>query len=245
MVSPKKMQIKARKVVCALDTPDIQFAIDMVRKLEPYVGAFKVGHALTLNHGLDVVCRLQDVGAERIFLDLKFHDIPNAVALAVAEASKRGVWMMTVHIAGGPAMLAAARVEASPIALEERSLLIGCSVLTSLDEKFLREDMSVSRSLEDQVVYLSKLGVDYGLDGVVCSPHEIRAIRERIGHQPIIVTPGIRLPNADVQDQQRVGEPLRAIEDGANYIVIGRALTSVDDPRGSLEKMGLLDPAFV
>ena len=124
-----------RQVICALDTPHLDEAITTVSKLKSYVGAFKIGHALTLSHGLDVLEYLRDAGAGRIFLDLKFHDIPNSVALAVAEASKRGVWMMTLHISGGPAMMTAAVEEARSAGEDKRPLLVGVSVLTSLDER--------------------------------------------------------------------------------------------------------------
>src|SRR5476649_2509411 len=124
-----KMERINKKVICALDTPDLDEAIRITTRLAPHVGAFKVGHALTLPHGLDVVDRLKDAGANRIFLDLKFHDIPNSVALAVSEAAKRGVWMMTLHISVGPAMMTAAVEEARSTGEDMRPLLVGVSVL--------------------------------------------------------------------------------------------------------------------
>lgn len=226
-----------RKVICALDTHDVDEAIRVVKRLSPYVGAFKVGHGLTLPYGLDVLDRLRDAGANRIFLDLKFHDIPNSVALAVGEAARRGVWMMTLHLSGGPAMLAASVAEARAWSEGTGPLLVGVSVLTSLDQHTLTDHLGVSRSIEDHMVYLSQMGMDNELDGVVCSAHEIRAIRQAIGHG-VIVTPGIRLPNGDAHDQKRTGEALQALADGADYLVIGRALTSSDDPEGTLEKLG-------
>lgn len=228
-----------RQVICALDTPDLDKALSTVRQLRDHIGAFKIGHSLTLNFGLDVIDRLQDAGAQRIFLDLKFHDIPNTVALAVAEAAKRRVWMMTLHISGGPAMMSAAAEQARAYGEEQRPLLIGVSVLTSIDQHMLTNDMGVNRDLEDHMVKLSSLAMQQELDGVVCSAHEIKAIRQAIGQHGCIVTPGIRLSTGDTHDQRRVGDARTAIADGADYLVIGRALTSSPDIHKTLEGLGL------
>ncbi len=227
-----------RKIICALDTGDLGEARETVRRLAPYSAAFKVGHALTLQNGLDVVDRLRDEGAERVFLDLKFHDIPNSVGRAVREATKRGVWMMTLHISGGPAMVTAASEEAKANGPDKAPLLVGVSVLTSLDQHVLTDHLGIGRTIEEHMVYLSKLGVDCGLDGVVCSVHEIAAIREAIGHK-VIVTPGIRPAHGDRHDQQRVGDARSALEAGADYLVIGRALTDAADPVQALADLGL------
>jgi orotidine-5'-phosphate decarboxylase len=228
-----------RHVICALDTPDLDEAISIVRRLKEHVGAFKIGHALTLPNGLEVVDRLRDAGASRIFLDLKFHDIPNSVALAVREAAKRGVWMVTLHITGGPAMLNAAAEQAKAFDEEERPLLVGVSVLTSLDQQILTHDLGVSRDLEDHMVQLSSLAMQNDLDGVVCSAHEIRAIRTAIGPSGVIVTPGIRLAQGDTHDQKRVGDAHQALADGADYLVIGRALTSSPDIEHTMSLLGI------
>jgi orotidine-5'-phosphate decarboxylase len=227
-----------RKLICALDTGDLTEAKETVRRLGPYASAFKIGHALTLQGGLDVVDALRDEGAARIFLDLKFHDIPNTVGRAVREAAKRGVWMMTLHISGGPAMVTAAVEEARYNGPERAPLLVGVSVLTSLDQHVLTEHLGVSREIEEHMVYLSRLGVDCGLDGVVCSVHEIAAIRAAIGHK-VIVTPGIRPTHGERHDQQRVGDARTALDAGADYLVIGRALTGATDPVAALRDLGL------
>jgi orotidine-5'-phosphate decarboxylase len=227
-----------RKLICALDTGDLTEARETVRKLAPFVGAFKIGHALTLNYGLDVVERLKELGAERVFLDLKFHDIPNTVGRAVREAAKHGVWMMTLHISGGPAMVTAAVEEAKFHGADKAPLLVGVSVLTSLDQHVLSDHLGVTRTVEQHVVYLSKLAVDLGLDGVVCSVHEVAAVREAIGHK-VIVTPGIRPSHGERHDQQRVGDARSAFDAGSDYLVIGRALTSTDDPLKALKDLGL------
>ncbi len=230
-----------RQVICALDTGDLQEALRITKRMSKYVSSFKIGHALTLPHGLEVVDRLKEAGAERIFLDLKFHDIPNSVALAVREATRHGVWMMTLHITGGPAMIQAAVEEAKECSIEKRPLLIGVSVLTSLDQHTLREHLGVERDLEEHMIHLSRLGMDYELDGVVCSPHEVKAIRRAIGHG-VIVTPGIRLPGAAIHDQVRTGDAATTLQDGANYLVIGRALIGSEDPDATLQSFGFSKP---
>jgi orotidine-5'-phosphate decarboxylase len=233
------MDIHNRKIICALDTPDLEEALRITRRLSPHVGAFKIGHALTLPNGLSVIERLREAGASRVFLDLKFHDIPNSVALAVCEAARHGAWMITLHIAGGPAMLEAAVEEAAACDVGTRPLLIGVSVLTSLDQHILTTHLGVQRNLEDHMVKLSELAMSADLDGVVCSAQEITAIRAAIGHRGVIVTPGIRLPGGESHDQKRVGDARKAIEDGADYLVIGRALYTSPDPEGALAQLGV------
>lgn len=229
-----------RHVICALDTADLNEAISTVKRLSSHVSAFKVGHALTLPNGLDVLDRLRDAGASRIFLDLKFHDIPNSVALAVREAARRGVWMMTVHISGGPAMMNAAIEQARSFGEDNRPLLVGVSVLTSLEENILKE-LGIVRSVTDQMVHLSKLAINNELDGVVCSPLEVKVLREALGHQAVLVTPGIRLANTETQDQKRTGDANQALTDGADYLVIGRALSAAPDIEAALQHFGLYD----
>lgn len=234
---------KHRKVICALDTSDLDLAIAAVKRLAPYVGGFKVGHGLALPHGLGVLDTLRDAGANRIFLDLKFHDIPNSVALAVREAVKHGVWMITLHTVGGPAMMTAAVEEANVADERERPLLLGVSVLTSVDQHMLSDHIGCSRSVEEQLVYLSKLAVDCGIDGVVCSPEEVKAVRDTIHREGVIVTPGIRRADQNQHDQVRVGTALGALQDGADYLVIGRNLMNASDPVAELAAFGLIDAA--
>ena len=223
-----------RRIICALDTGNLEEAVGLTKRLSPLVGAFKIGHALTLPHGLEVIERLYDAGAQRIFLDLKFHDIPNSVALAVREAARHKVWMLTLHIAGGSAMMTAASEEARFYDDVERPLLVGVSVLTSLDQQVLSDQLGVQRSIPDHMCQLSALALNCGLDGVVSSPEEVAIIRQSLGHDGIIVTPGIRFSAGETHDQLRVGTPEQAIADGANYLVIGRALTSHPEPESVL-----------
>ena len=206
-----------------LDTSDLNEAVRTIRLLKDHVRGFKVGHALTLTHGLPVLARLRDAGADRVFLDLKFHDIPNAVGLAVREAARYGAWMVTVHTAGGPAMMAAAAASARAFSEEERPCVLGVSVLTSLDQHTLTDHLGVDRTIEEHMVYLSHLAVDCDLDGVVCSAHEVRAVRLAVGPRGVVVTPGIRLAAGEVHDQKRVGDARAALGDGADYLVVGRA----------------------
>ncbi len=229
-----------RHVICALDTSDLSHAISVTKRLSKHVGAFKVGHALTLSHGLDVLDRLHDAGAQRIFLDLKFHDIPNSVALAVREAARRKVWMMTIHISGGMAMMAAAMEEAKAAGEDKRPLIVGVSVLTSLDQHALTDHLGIQRTIEEHMVFLSELAVKSELDGVVCSPHEVAPIREAIGKHGIIVTPGIRMPGGATHDQARTADANAALDAGSDYLVIGRALSDTTDPELTLHQFGLL-----
>lgn len=228
---------RAKKLICALDTSSPEQASKLVKKLAPYVGAFKIGHALTLNSGLDVISHLQDSGADRIFLDLKFHDIPNSVAIAVREAARRSVWMTTVHLSGGSAMLAAAVEEAH--AGEEPVLLMGVSVLTSIDEKTLRGEIGVEHSVPDQMIRLTKLADACDLDGVISSPNEIKILRGVLGPSKIIASPGIRAPGGAAHDQKRIGTAAQALADGADYLVVGRAITQADDPEEAIAGLGM------
>ena len=210
------------QIICALDTSDLAVATKTVQKLAPNIKHFKIGHSLTLAHSLSVIAILRDAGAEKIFLDLKFHDIPNTVAGAVKEAAKYGVWMTTLHTAGGPDMMKAAAD------VPDRPLLMGVSVLTSLDEVSLAQ-IGVSRTIEDQMCRMSSMAIKCGIDGLISSPLEISLLRSEIGAKPLIVAPGIRLPGGESHDQKRFATPQQAIADGASYLVIGRALSEAED----------------
>jgi orotidine-5'-phosphate decarboxylase len=167
----------------------------------------------------------------KIFLDLKLHDIPNTVAGAVAAASALGVQMLTVHLSGGRAMLEAAVASRTP----DLSLL-GVTVLTSTEETTLRETGIVS-SIDEQVQRLAELGVAVGIDGVIASPHEIKTLRARFGHKLKIVSPGIRPAWAQPGDQKRFTTPKEALQNGADYIVIGRPITAHPDPREAVQRI--------
>lgn len=228
-----------QRVIVALDTPNLIAAKETVTRLAKHAFAFKLGHALVLPYGLGALDDLRAAGAQRLFLDMKFHDIPSSVALGVYEATNRGVWMMTMHASGGKAMMAAAVEAAADANPEIPPILLGVTVLTSLDEAALREEVGISRPLADHAIFLAKNAIDAGMDGVVCSAHEVAAIRAQLGPDPIIVAPGIRAAGAARLDQRRTARPADALAAGANYIVVGRAVTAAEDPEKALAEFDL------
>jgi len=226
-------------LIAAIDSPEISEAVETVRRLRDHVFAFKIGHALVLPNGLGIIDTLRNAGAHRIFLDMKFHDIPNSVALGVYEAARHGVWMMTVHASGGTAMMAAAVEAVRDANPEIPPCLVAVTVLTSVDEKTLNEQIGVHRSVQEQVLHLAKQAVAADLDGVVCSGGDVETLRRELGHEPILVTPGIRAVGGSVDDQRRVSTGGDALRMGANYLVVGRALTGAEDPEKALAALGL------
>ena len=225
------------RVLVALDVATARDALALADLLRGLVGGFKIGSQLFTSTGPGIVRTLVDRG-DQVFLDLKFHDIPNTVAGAVTAATELGVWMVNVHAAGGPAMLAAARDAADRTAAARgvrRPLVIAVTVLTSLDAEMLRAT-GVASSPQDQVVRLAKMARDQGLDGVVASPHEVSGIRQGCGTDFIIVTPGIRTAGASAtDDQRRTATPTGALAAGSSYLVIGRPITAASDPRAAAE----------
>jgi orotidine-5'-phosphate decarboxylase len=220
------------QLIVALDVDSRARALELAGALRGVVSAFKIGSQLFTAEGPSIVRALVSKG-DRVFLDLKFHDIPNTVAGAVAAATRLGVWMVNVHAAGGPAMLRAAREAADKAAADtraERPLVIAVTVLTSLSGDDLART-GVERSPLEQVERLARLTQDSGLDGVVASPLEIGAVRKACGDRFVIVTPGIRPPGAVKDDQTRTLSPREAIEAGASYLVVGRPITAAEDPR--------------
>jgi len=223
------------RIIVALDFPDMMSAFGLAARLDPAVCAVKVGKELFTVAEAGLVRELVRRGF-RVFLDLKFHDIPNTVAQACAAATRLGVWMIDVHAAGGSAMMAAARESvASTAAAErrERPLLIAITVLTSLDATDL-EAIGVAGGAQAQVLRLARLAQASGLDGVVCSAHEAAMLRAQCGRDFKLITPGIRPAGGDAHDQVRVMTPEAAIAAGADYLVIGRAITSAVDPLAAL-----------
>ncbi len=220
------MQARER-ILIALDTSDAEQAVQWVRLLSPYVGGFKVGLELVHAEGFDIFERLREAGAERLFYDAKLHDIPNTVARAVRAIARMGVWMVNVHASGGRAMMEAAAESAQSSPNPPK--VIAVTVLTSLSQDDLRE-LGVEREVREQVLHLASLAKASGLDGVVASAQEAQALRQELGEGFLIVTPGIRLPDDATQDQKRVTTPADAIRAGADYMVIGRTVTSAVDP---------------
>jgi orotidine-5'-phosphate decarboxylase len=220
------------RIIVALDTADVQQALAWVAQLRGTVGAFKVGLEFLHAAGPEGVRAIQRAGAERVFFDGKFSDIPNTVAGAVRSTCALNVWLLNVHAMAGPASMLAARDAAVKHASETgvpRPLVIAVTVLTSLDQEALHA-IGVDREVREEAVRLALLGRQCGLDGVVASPLEISAIREACGREFLIVTPGVRPAGAATHDQARVGTPAQAVRDGADYLVLGRAVTGAPDP---------------
>jgi orotidine-5'-phosphate decarboxylase len=226
-------------ILVALDVPTAAEALALADGLRGAVGGYKIGKQLFTAAGPDVVRRLVDRG-DRVFLDLKFHDIPNTVAGAIRSAAALGVWMVNVHASGGPAMLAAAARAAreSPNAHGTRPLVIAVTVLTSLDATELAA-IGIAASPMDHALRLARLTAAAGLDGVVASPREVAAIRDATGKDFVVVTPGIRGGTAETaaDDQQRTSTPAGAMRAGSSYLVIGRPITAAADPRAAAERI--------
>lgn len=227
------MQAQEPRVILALDFADEAQALALVKRLRPGSCRLKVGKEIFTRLGPDFVRKLHDLGFE-VFLDLKYHDIPNTVAAACRAAAELGVWMLNVHASGGRRMMQAARdaLDAAP----RRPLLLGVTVLTSMDVADLAE-LGVQESPEQLVLRLASLGAASGLDGVVCSPLETQGLRAQLGAEFLLVTPGIRLPDAKADDQRRVQTPARAIINGSSYLVIGRPITQAADPAATLAEI--------
>jgi orotidine-5'-phosphate decarboxylase len=225
------------RIIVALDVETTDAAVALCRKLNGKVGAWKVGLELVNSAGFEVFDRLKDAGAERIFYDAKFHDIPNTVAGAVRAAAKRGVWMVNVHASGGAAMMAAARDAASDA--QTPPLLIAVTVLTSISEHAFQSDLRGVGSVAEQAIHLARLAQSTGCDGVVCSPHEVASIRQTCGNGFATVVPGVRPAGTATHDQARVATPRDTIRAGAGYLVVGRAITGAADPGAAADAIAL------
>ena len=227
------------QILVALDVDTAEAAHAVADRLRGAVGGFKIGSRLFTSHGPSIVESLVARG-DRVFLDLKFHDIPNTVAGAVAAATRLGVWMVNVHASGGHVMMKAAREAADAEALRSgrpRPLVIAVTMLTSLSEESMGE-IGVAGALAGQVGRLAMLAQSAGLDGVVASPLEIALIRSRCGTSFEIITPGIRSASDDKGDQSRTMTAGDALAAGASYLVVGRPIIGAADPRAAAERIG-------
>jgi orotidine-5'-phosphate decarboxylase len=229
------------QLLVALDVDHGARALQLVQQLGDTVGGVKIGSRLFTLEGPSLVKRIADTGM-RVFLDLKFHDIPNTVAQAVEAATLTGAWMINVHASGGvPMMQAAAKaaMDTARMARKPKPLVIGVTVLTSMDEPTLHE-VGVKRPLMQHVVELARIAQRAGLDGVVASPLETREIRDTCGGDFAVVTPGIRGAAAGTEknDQNRTMGPGDAIKAGATYLVVGRPIISAPDPRAAAAAIG-------
>ena len=221
------------RLIVALDFPDAESALALAKRISPEQCKLKVGKELFTAAGPSLVENLVDQGFE-VFLDLKFHDIPNTVARACIAAARLGVWMINVHALGGGTMIAAARDALG--ALANRPLLIAVTILTSMNEDDLKE-IGITASPGEAVSRLASLARKNGADGIVCSAHEAASIRTQFGEAFLRVTPGIRLAENDMDDQKRVMTPSLAVQNGASYLVIGRPVTRADDPAAVLRRI--------
>ena len=225
--------MKQSKIIVALDFADASSALALAGRLDPALCRLKVGKELFTAAGPDLVRALVARGFE-VFLDLKFHDIPNTVAAACRAAAGLGVWMMNVHASGGRRMMTAAQEALA--GLERRPLLIAVTVLTSMSAEDLGE-VGVSDAPADQVLRLARLTQDCRLDGVVCSAQEATLLRADLGAAFRLVTPGIRPAGTEAGDQRRVMTPVEALRAGATDLVIGRPITAAADPLAALQQI--------
>jgi len=224
------------KVVVALDFDNQADALAFVDKIQPSDCRLKVGKEMFTYFGPEFVKALVNRGFD-VFLDLKFHDIPNTVAKAVAAAAELGVWMVNVHASGGLNMMAKAKESLAPYG-DKAPLLIAVTVLTSMGEEDL-QGLGITKSPAEQVLHLAKLTKQAGLDGVVCSAMEAEDLKQQLGNEFRLITPGIRPSGASVDDQKRIMTPEQALSVGVDYLVIGRPITKSEDPQQVLNDINL------
>jgi orotidine-5'-phosphate decarboxylase len=229
------------KMILALDVADSDFALEIVDKFKDYINIFKVGLELFTTVGPGIVEEIQKRG-KKVFLDLKFHDIPNTVTKAALSATRLGVYMFNVHTSGGFEMMRKCRDSVVEMCLKEnleRPKILGVTVLTSLSREILTDELGIQYGLRTHVRHLSSLALKAGLDGVVASAREVELIRNHCGKGFIIVTPGIRPSWTPPDDQKRTMTPKEAIREGSDYLVIGRAVLQQPDPIKAVELISL------
>jgi orotidine-5'-phosphate decarboxylase len=217
----------SKAIIVALDFDDKSKANELVSKLDPKLCRLKVGKEMFTMFGPEWVKQLVSMGFD-VFLDLKFHDIPNTVAKACAAAARLGVWMINVHASGGASMMKAAREAIEPYG-EKRPLITAVTILTSMDEQGY-SDLGYQKTISEQVLHFAELAKRSGMDGVVCSALEAELLSQKLGKDFKLVTPGIRPEGSAVGDQSRIMTPAKAIKAGASFLVIGRPITQASDP---------------
>jgi len=215
------------ELIVALDLPSSDNIPQVIDALPAEITYYKVGLELFASEGPRALEYLKKKN-KKIFLDLKLHDIPRTVARAVTAAGRHGVALLTVHAAGGHEMLKAAVQSAKDLG-ESAPVLVAITTLTSLNNDDLKE-LGIARSLKEHTVALGQMAISTGIDGLVCSPHEISTFRETLGDGPVLVTPGIRPRGADLGDQKRIATPAMAVRAGANFLVVGRPILQADNP---------------
>ena len=232
IISVIKHASARERLVLALDVDDFKSAEELVNKLKDYVGVFKIGSQLFTSKGIKVIDMVNQKGG-KVFLDLKFHDIPNTVKGAAESATKLGVYMFNIHTSGGYEMMKAAADAAMETSIKlgiKKPFVLGVTVLTSINQEVLEKEIGVNKTVKEQVVHLAKLAKSAGLDGVVASAQEIKEIRASCGNDFIILTPGIRPAGEELNDQKRVMTPKQALEKGANFLVVGRPIRNAKNP---------------
>ncbi len=236
---PTQQRAAKDRLVLALDVDSDGYALGVVDELRESVGVFKVGHQLFTAYGPRIVRSIIEKGG-KVFLDLKYHDIPATVAKASAEAVKLGASIFNVHALGGLDMMRAAAESARETADKlgtPAPLLLAVTILTSMDGRSLRRELKIVRSLQREVGHLARLAQRAGLDGVVASPQELRMLRRTVRGAFVILTPGVRPAWAGKDDQKRVMTPAAAVASGADYIVIGRPVMKADDRKAAVQKI--------
>ncbi len=224
------------RIILALDVPDLREALAWAKRLRGRVAAFKVGSQLFTAEGPRAVERIVSLG-DRVFLDLKFHDIPNTVAGACRAAAEMGVWMLTVHAAGGQRMMEAAREAVEKAGRgRERTRVLGVTVLTSLKRRDLAQ-IGMSASPRSFALRLARLAFRSGLDGVVCAPAELRAVRRATNREFCLVVPGIRTATGKADDQRRTATAAAALREGADYFVMGRPILEARDSLVAIDRI--------
>jgi len=229
------------KLILALDVSDSYSALDIINKFSNYINIYKVGLELFTTAGPKIVEEIQKRG-KKVFLDLKFHDIPNTVTKAALSATRLGVYMFNVHASGGFEMMRKCRDSVVEMCLKEnleRPKILGVTVLTSLSKEILTDELGIQYGMRTHVRHLSSLALKAGLDGVVASAREVELIRNHCGKGFIIVTPGIRPSWTPPDDQKRTMTPKEAIREGSDYLVIGRAILQQPDPIKAVELISL------
>ncbi|UNB92277.1 MAG: orotidine-5'-phosphate decarboxylase [gamma proteobacterium endosymbiont of Trioza apicalis] len=221
-------------IIVALDYSNINKAINFIKKISPNECKIKIGKEIFISYGPYIIKKIKKMGFD-IFLDLKFHDIPSTVAKAVNAAAKLGVWMINIHALGGIKMMIAAKKELKKFK-KNKPLLVAVTTLTSMNNKNLNE-LGINNNIKNYTIKLAKLAQKCGLDGVICSPKEIKQLRYSCGKNFILITPGIRPLNSKIYDQKRILTPLKAQQLNVNYMVIGRPITKSINPSKTLKNI--------
>ena len=225
------------KLILALDVDNYDYAVELVDRLSPHIEIFKVGLELHTIAGARIIEEIHKRG-RKVFLDLKFHDIPNTVARAGIAAARLGVFMFNIHASGGHDMMKRCRDEVVNVCLKEnigKPRIIAVTVLTSMSQEVMKQEVGIQHSLKTQVRHLAGLALKAGLDGVVASAQEAAMIRGHCGRGFLIVTPGIRPAWASADDQHRMMTPRKALQEGSDYLVMGRAILNHDDPARAIQ----------